>query len=589
MGRASMKDKDKKASVLEPSQLSRTEVVDQLEQGELAGAHCLQLETNRGSLTGKRGSGRTGTRLRQRTHTAPVSHSKQDKYNTHETNEKHEDSSSDEEQHVNSQNASAKIKRKNAPRDENNTLMIAMQKELQELRNVIKDLNIKKNNEQERCEKQKCRQQNTLPETIEECSSDDESYEELERDVLSSNGDENLSQRHWVERSRTHKMSSRIPAFTGKEVWKVWYNRFKEVAELNNWTEKEKLCEMLQKMQNEAGDFVFGQLCRSQRQVYHSLVEELNSRYDVIETRQSYSVKFSRRDQQGTEKLEDYAAELKRLYTKAYPKRTASIRKEDLLRRFLDGVKDREASFQIEYVKEPESIDQAVFELINFKEKRSYTKGKCEGNRLNNNMARTVSLEEQDEGEDEPYSISRTEEKSKHKVVNFTNEETDEKNINRKGHREKQEEKWRECMLRISQLSEQVVELKTAVDNSNGEKKSLNQTKYEQPSKRRGCFSCGDIGHFARDCKNNFQEKRSFQNVYTGQRNTPTHYTKPNQSFVNRRETRETPYLSEKENKPQPGQFKNNVEGNRRGNDQGLFFGPQQAYSPVETQSQSLN
>ena len=46
------------------------------------------------------------------------------------------------------------------------------------------------------------------------------------------------------------------------------------------------------------------------------------------------------------------------------------MRREDLLRRFLDGVKDDEARFHVEYVKEPADIDQAVYEVVNFIETR---------------------------------------------------------------------------------------------------------------------------------------------------------------------------------------------------------------------------
>lgn len=49
--------------------------------------------------------------------------------------------------------------------------------------------------------------------------------------------------------------------------------------------------------------------------------------------------------------MEDYAAELKRLYDKAHPKRNSERREEDLLRRFLDGLADSDAQFHVEYVK----------------------------------------------------------------------------------------------------------------------------------------------------------------------------------------------------------------------------------------------
>ena len=44
--------------------------------------------------------------------------------------------------------------------------------------------------------------------------------------------------------------------------------------------------------------------------------------------------------------------------------------REDLLRRFLDGLYDDKARFQVEYVKEPKTIDEAVFFVVDFEETR---------------------------------------------------------------------------------------------------------------------------------------------------------------------------------------------------------------------------
>lgn len=86
-------------------------------------------------------------------------------------------------------------------------------------------------------------------------------------------------------------------------------------------------------------------------------------------------MQFNRRDQKPGETAIQYGAELKRLYDKAYPNRNSGTRYEDLLRRFLDGINDENARFQIEFVKDPEYIDEAIRHVINFTEARkaSYT------------------------------------------------------------------------------------------------------------------------------------------------------------------------------------------------------------------------
>lgn len=167
-----------------------------------------------------------------------------------------------------------------------------------------------------------------------------------------------------------HKGYSRLPPFTGREKWEVWYNRFQEVATLRQWDDHHKLDELLPKLQGPAGEFVYSQLSHRVRTNYPTLIQELNSRFRVVETRKTFGAKFSNRVQKNGETVEEYAADLKRLYDKSHADRDLRTREEDLLRRFLDGLQDDRARFHIEYIKEPENIDQAVYEAVNFQETR---------------------------------------------------------------------------------------------------------------------------------------------------------------------------------------------------------------------------
>ena len=99
-------------------------------------------------------------------------------------------------------------------------------------------------------------------------------------------------------------------------------------------------------------------------------MSELNIRFRVEETKQTFDAQCSKRNPKVSETTEEYAAELKRLYYKAYSKRNSETRLEDLLRRFLDGLYDDKARFQVEYVKEPKTIDEAVFYVVDFEETR---------------------------------------------------------------------------------------------------------------------------------------------------------------------------------------------------------------------------
>ena len=179
----------------------------------------------------------------------------------------------------------------------------------------------------------------------------------------------NYSQR--PENSRhSYNYGIKFPSFDGKEDWKVWISRFEEIAERRNWDDNMKLDNLLPKLQGRVGDFVFTQLPKYTLRCYTELVKELNSRFRVVETKRAFASKFSQRVQKPNETVEEYAADLKRLYSKAYQQRDAKTRQEDRVRKFLDGLKDNDARFEIEYNKEPEYIDQAVYHAVNFLQTR---------------------------------------------------------------------------------------------------------------------------------------------------------------------------------------------------------------------------
>ena len=206
----------------------------------------------------------------------------------------------------------------------------------------------------------------------------------------------------------------KLPPFTGKERWDIWYNRFVDVANLRGWNDEQSLLELLPRLQGPAGEFVYGQLSSQTRREFRHLVQELNARFRVVETSKTYRALFSNRDQRIGESVESYAAELKRLYDKAYTTRDLRTRSEDLLRRFLDGLSDEAARFHVEYIKDPADIDHAVYEVVNFQEtkrkqgKREATENKtrrpARQARFDSQTEMVSPSEEDDEDDDEETS-----------------------------------------------------------------------------------------------------------------------------------------------------------------------------------------
>ena len=235
--------------------------------------------------------------------------------------------------------------------------------------------------------------QNTQSKQISGC---DSTSDEDQADIVKFSDDSDTVPR-LPRRDRSD--NTKLPPFTGKESWLVWYNRFQDVSERRRWNDARKLDEILPKLQGVAGEFVFAQLSKSTRSSYKSLMKELDNRFRVIENPRAFRVQFSHRDQKPTETVEEYAAELKRLYDKAHPDRDHGVRREDLLRRFLDGLCNEGARFQVEYFKEPSNIDEATFEVVNYLE----TKASQSADKRNRQPTRLVQPadDSDDEADDE--------------------------------------------------------------------------------------------------------------------------------------------------------------------------------------------
>lgn len=308
-----------------------------------------------------------------------------------------------------------------------------------------------------------------------EDTSSSSSTEELSN--AESTEEDSISTTVVTQGRRRKKFSYKLPPFTGqdKEKWVVWRGRFEETADRANWSQSDKLDELLPRMQGGAGEFVFEQLSRDTRSNYKKLIEELDNRYRVVETKKSLEAKFSSRHQKPNEPVEMYAADLKKLYAKAYPGRDESIRREDLLRKFFDGLNDEKVQFQVEYIKEPDNIDDAVFQVVNF----------CDMNKRNASRAekkpiRAVNASSTNPGQKK--AEGNREDKS-HKYAN-----------------DKQDHELQMIKKQIQNIEEM---LKHMNQNST---LPFTQRQQSNTQTNKTCYFCQKPGHFIRDCPVRMQQ-----------------------------------------------------------------------------------
>ena len=115
----------------------------------------------------------------------------------------------------------------------------------------------------------------------------------------------------------------KLPVFSGNssESLKAWFSRFSTVANLNNWDDSTRLSDLLQRLHGTAAEFVFDEIPSEINGNFQSLVHKLSLRFQTVETNKTLRAQFGKRTQRIGEPVEDYCAELKRIYDKAYPGR----------------------------------------------------------------------------------------------------------------------------------------------------------------------------------------------------------------------------------------------------------------------------
>ena len=325
----------------------------------------------------------------------------------------------------------------------------------------------------------------------------------------------------------------KLPPFNGKEDWKVWLNRFEAVATRRKWSDDDKLDNLLPRLQGRAGDFVYTQLSQETMSSYPELIKELNNRFRVVETQKTFAAKLSQRTQKPGETVEEYAAELKRLYSKAYKTRDSSTRQEDLVRRFLDGLKDSDASFEIEFHKEPDDIDEAVFHAVNFIQTKRRSQTDSYQDRKFKRYARRTSTENDGYKSEDGQTVDEEVEDEAERIMRLPSKDEQSTRTNQKS-----EQKKANSVPESDSLTEVKQMLKTLAGKVEEIQKGSTVPSNQKPLKSTNdysgviCYGCGERGHISRRCPQKQGAQRPRENT-----NHPT----PSQGRVESRNKKSNP------------------------------------------------
>ena len=208
-------------------------------------------------------------------------------------------------------------------------------------------------------------------------STSESSNSESDNDGEESAGDDSGSiDLKYCTGVRIPRASRFLPTFTGEgEKWKVWFARFEDVVEAHRWTTAERLSALIPLLRKEAGEFVFGLVSRRVRTNYKRLVRELRMRYRTVESKRGYKLQWAELKQTPSQSVEELAARIKVLYDKAFPNLDQRTRKEDMVSKFFEVLTDTSAKAQVQFIKNPKNIDDAVKYVVRYAETYKSRKG----------------------------------------------------------------------------------------------------------------------------------------------------------------------------------------------------------------------
>ena len=168
--------------------------------------------------------------------------------------------------------------------------------------------------------------------------------------------------------------------------------------------------------------------------------------------------------------VQTYAAELKSLYSKAYPSRDGITRQEDLVSKFLLGLSSEKARLHVELNRTPKTIEEATRHVIEYEEATRYPHANDNNDWANRRKpTRKVTYK----------GLSLTENVA---IRNITGEKSTEgTGVNTPEYVTKED-------------------LKSALLELKGSLQSNDQTKQKQRSPSK-CYRCGEPGHYANKCQ----------------------------------------------------------------------------------------
>ena len=153
--------------------------------------------------------------------------------------------------------------------------------------------------------------------------------------------------------------------FDGSKIeWCDYLHHFLGVAEYNGWSEREMAKHLTMAFDGNALKYL-SEFSEETLTNFELLVQELFRKHDPAERAEAWKIEFKNRKRRPKEPFSDFAQELKRLVSKAYPKMPKVATDQWILDSFIQGIQNIDMQRHIQFL-HPKDVNEAISAAVEY-------------------------------------------------------------------------------------------------------------------------------------------------------------------------------------------------------------------------------